>query len=96
MYYCKYCETELSSDELKAEQKCFETEYGVGNLFPDKHYYTDYKCPICGGEVEEAMKCDMCGEYYPEDDLEDTDEYINGGCGYCCQDCIEDANMVAI
>lgn len=39
-------------------------------------------------------KCDVCGEWFKEEELEDTTEYINGGCGYCCQSCIEDGDMV--
>ena len=96
MYYCEYCEAVRSASELKTERKCFETEFGVSNLFPDSHYYTDYKCPVCGGEVVDAMQCEMCGEWLPEDLLTDTTEYINGGVGYCCEGCIQDADMRAI
>ena len=96
MYYCEYCEAVRSASELKTEQKCFETEFGVSNLFPDSHYYTDYKCPVCGGEVVDAMQCEICDEWLPEDLLTDTTEYINGGVGYCCEGCMQDADMRAI
>ena len=36
-------------------------------------------CPYCGGGVEEAEKCEICGEYHLEEDL------TNG----VCEDCIE-------
>lgn len=36
-------------------------------------------CPRCGGEVEEAQECAICGEYHLEDDL------TNG----VCKDCAE-------
>lgn len=54
-------------------------------------------CPFCGSsEVEEMQKCEMCEEYFREDDLHDTEGYINGGCGYCCEQCIQDGDMVEI
>lgn len=54
-------------------------------------------CPFCGSDdVEEMKQCEMCEEYFKEDDLHDTEEYINGGCGYCCEQCIEDGDMVEI
>lgn len=98
MYYCKHCQELINSENLEIKEICFETEFGVGNLFQDRHYHTVYRCPYCHDyeDLEEAMQCDMCQEYYPEDDLEDTEGYINGGCGYCCPDCITDAEMVAI
>lgn len=54
-------------------------------------------CPFCeSNEIEEMQKCQMCEEYFREDDLHDTEEYINGGCGYCCEQCIQDGDMVEI
>lgn len=54
-------------------------------------------CPYCGsGETEEMQKCNICEEYFKEDDLYDTDGYVNGGCGYCCEQCIKDGDMVGI
>lgn len=96
MFYCEYCQRAMNESDLNREQKCFEDEYGVAGLFPDKHYYTDYNCPVCGGEVVDAMQCEMCGEWLPEDLLTDTTEYINGGVGYCCEGCMQDADMRAI
>lgn len=46
--------------------------------------------------MEEKKKCEICGEWFDEDELQDTTEMINGGCGYCCEQCIEDADMKEI
>lgn len=42
---------------------------------------------------DNLQKCEICGEYFNPDDLQDTTEMINGGCGYCCEQCIEDGGM---
>lgn len=98
MYYCRNCEESFSGDDLERRQVCFEDEYGVSHLFPDKHYHTVYACPNCHSEdeLDEAIQCEQCGEWLPEDEVFDTTEYINGGCGYCCQQCIDDGDMRAI
>lgn len=43
--------------------------------------------------MEEKKQCEICGEWFDEDELIDTTEMINGGCGYCCEQCVEDADM---
>lgn len=40
-------------------------------------------CSRCGGGVEEAIECEMCGEYHLEEDL------TNGVCEECLKDCID-------
>jgi hypothetical protein len=45
---------------------------------------------------QKLVQCEICGEWFVEDELTDTTEYINGGCGKCCEQCIEDGDMVAI
>ena len=98
MYYCKHCQELISGEDLETKEICFEQEFGVDNLFQDRHYHTIYMCPYChdNEDLEEAMKCDICEEYYSQDDLTDTTEYINGGVGYCCEGCMQDADMRAI
>lgn len=46
--------------------------------------------------MEYKKQCEICGEWFDEDELQDTTEYINGGCGYCCEQCIEDGDMKTI
>ena len=53
-------------------------------------YYDDYNYPLedceefdecdCGGRFVEAIKCEICGDFYPEDEVH----------GCMCKDCIED------
>jgi DNA-directed RNA polymerase subunit RPC12/RpoP len=38
-------------------------------------------CPYCNGSFDEAKKCEICGEYFFEDEL-------NGGC--VCDGCVEE------
>ena len=62
-------------------------------------WYRGSVCPqytdCCNDDdLEELEQCEMCEEWYSPDDLHDTTEMINGGCGYCCEQCIEDADMV--
>jgi hypothetical protein len=98
MYYCKKCDKAFSVEDLKTEKRCFETEYAVGNLFQSRHYYLVYLCPECNSEDDlvEAEKCDVCGEYFPDDYLTDTTEYSHGGVGYACDDCIVNGEMIPI
>lgn len=42
---------------------------------------------------ENMKRCEICGEWYPEDFIHDTTEMINGGCGECCENCIENGEM---
>lgn len=37
-------------------------------------------CPNCGGHFEEAYKCEICGEWYTEDEL----------CEGVCDECVND------
>ena len=53
-------------------------------------------CPLCGGAYDEAVECGCCGEYYFDEELTDTTEFVNGGCGKCCDQCIIDGGMEEI
>lgn len=95
MYYCDECGEVF--EEPNEKRVSFEDYYGVSHLFSGNNMTTIYCCPYCGNEpVEEAQKCDMCEEWFNPDDLQDTTEYLNGGCGYCCQNCIADGDMIEI
>lgn len=45
---------------------------------------------------EELEQCEICEEWFKSDELTDTTEYINGGCSRCCQQCIDDCEMIEI
>lgn len=82
MYYCNECNKVIEHDELIPKKICFETEFGVGSLFRDRHYHTVYHCPHCGSnDVEEAEKCQVCGEWFGLEQL---------NCDFYCEECAED------
>ena len=93
MYYCQNCYSEFEEPERKKE--CFETFYGVDNLFNDRNYFDMLICPTCGSDdIEEMKECDRCGEYCLEDDLVDTEELAGGGIGDICPDCARDCDLI--
>ncbi len=63
MYKCPECGTKF--DEPIYETVCYEELYGVGSMFPDKHYGTFANCPECGGPID--VEYDTWDEEYEED-----------------------------
>lgn len=95
MWLCNDCKNEFT--EPKMRKTTFESEYGVSHLFPTSHECTIKECPVCGSDdIEELRECDICGEYVPDYDLEDTTEAVNGGVGYACSQCRQDCDIVFI
>lgn len=85
MYRCKECGAEFEDlVECHQDGGCYETDYGVGSLFPDHHYYpsVDYMgCPNCGAEASacyELEYCNRCGRY--------VNELYDGLCEDCCDE----------
>lgn len=58
MYRCEFCREIIEEPEQR--QICYEDEYGVSSLFPDKHYGYVSVCPGCGAEEIE--------DYYEEEE----------------------------
>ena len=50
MYKCPECGAIFEDPEY--ETVCFEELYGVGSMFPDRHYGTFANCPECGGAID--------------------------------------------
>ena len=50
MYKCPECGAIFEEPEY--ETVCFEELYGVGSMFPDRHYGTFANCPECGGAID--------------------------------------------
>ena len=93
MFKCRNCEEQFETPERK--NIIAEDYLGISNMFPNTTRMDLFVCPCCGDDdLEELEQCEMCEEWYSSDDLHDTTEMINGGCGYCCEQCIEDAEMV--
>ena len=49
---------------------------------------TNYGCPICQGDYEEAVKCEICGAYHIEDEL------IDGVCENCISKNSENIELI--
>lgn len=93
MYKCKNCRSEF--EEPATKNVAAEEYLGIDNLFPNKTRLDVYLCPNCNDDdIEVLEQCEICGEWFEE--LTDTTEYVNGGCGYCCEQCISDAEMIEI
>lgn len=95
MFKCNNCQATFEAPETK--NIAAESYLGIDNLFPTRTRMDVYVCPSCGDDdLEELKQCGICQEWLNEDELYDTTEYINGGCGMCCEQCICDADMIEI
>lgn len=93
MYVCNECQSIF--ENLDDKKINFELEYGVSHLFTDNHTMTVKVSPCCKTvDYDELKECDYCGELFKENELEDTSEAINGGCGYLCEQCINDCDII--
>ena len=63
--------------------KCYDCErvFDEPKFMKEAHGETLVCCPYCNGSFDKAKKCEICGEYFFDDEL-------NGGC--VCDDCIEE------
>ena len=76
-WYCKKCKEIASVQDLKFIRD-EEPHYWLDDS-PTEVSYTAY-CPYCGSDqIDEACYCDICGEPFAPDDLEDG----------MCEDCRE-------
>ena len=60
MYRCRECGAIFEEPEY--ETVCFEELYGVGSMFPDRHYGTFANCPECGEAID--IEYDVYDEEY--------------------------------
>jgi hypothetical protein len=91
MYKCLDCGAVFEEPKEYAEDRTPGGSFEGGSFI---EHFTG--CPYCEGAYEEAKQCEICGEYFTSDELTDTTEYINGGCGDCCEQCIEDGGMICL
>ena len=66
MYKCPECGAVFEEPEY--ETVCFEELYGVGSMFPDRHYGTFASCPRCGGAID--IEYDTWDEEYDDENDE--------------------------
>lgn len=76
MYICDNCGCTCDDDDLPIYEEDYGFETGIG-FKSMKQTFVD-NCS-CGGNFVEAQECEMCGEYFAEDDLE----------GGVCKECLE-------
>lgn len=66
IYYCEKCDCYYDEEDLEEKEICLEEEYGVNDLFPDKHYEKILTCPNCGNEdletIEESEAVDLLND----------------------------------
>lgn len=91
MFKCLDCYEVFEEPKKYAEDRTPGGAFEGGSFI---EYFTG--CPYCSGAYEEAKECEICGNYFTDDELKDTTEMINGGCGYCCGQCINDNEMIEI
>ena len=67
MYQCDRCKAMFEEDEAETKTFCYESEFGVSGLFPDRHYGSYIVCPECGSNELTELYCDehcgFCGHY---------------------------------
>lgn len=63
MYRCSECGQKFEEPEYM--EVCWESECGVGSMFPDMHYGVVPECPYCGEPISEY---DICYEEDEDDD----------------------------
>lgn len=95
MYKCNKCEELFEEPETKSI--IAEDYLGVSTIMTGRTNLNMYICPSCNAEdIEELGQCGICEEWFREEELIDTSEMMNGGCGYCCEQCVEDGDMIEI
>lgn len=77
MYACDACLAMFEDPAI--EVICFEDYYGVGSMFPDRHYGNVSTCPECGSEEIYEVGCDEeCDDcpHWPKCTLDIRKEFI--------------------
>lgn len=88
MYKCSEC------GEIFEEPKSYSEDRTPGGSFEGGSFIVHFLgCPECSGAFKEVKECSICGEYKFLEDLTDTTGMINGDCGYCCEQCLEDNDI---
>ena len=77
MKICTHCLSVFSESEVVNEGYIYDdTPYGRFALATD---HTLSGCLECGGELVEAKRCKICGEWIPEDSLDICDVCLEDG-----------------
>lgn len=81
MYICEDCGKIVAEEDVSAHNESIGEYWGV------PCFETIYSCPHCGGELEEATECVVCGGWSSED---------NGICDDCLDKLTTDENCLDI
>ena len=79
MYKCFECGSVFEEPKKYSEDLTPGGTFEGGNFIK---YYT--ACPQCGGDYDNAIECDYCGEFA----FLKYGEHKDGG--FCCQGCLDD------
>lgn len=86
MFRCMRCDYEFEEPKRK--------EVHISNIFMSEQTVNLLICPKCEfDDIEELMVCNICHEYFLENELIDTEGMLNGSVGYCCEQCMEDCDI---
>jgi hypothetical protein len=92
MYRCNNCRSEFEEPERR--NVIAEEHLGISNMFPNITRMDLFVCPSCGDDdLEELEQCEICEEWFKNEDLTDTEGMVGGGCGYACPQCLEDCEI---
>lgn len=76
-YRCRECGLIVSEDQLIVKKVCMENYYGVGSMFPDKHYQEMTWCPNCEDYSDfEELNYDEDDIPYLLETIEDNENLI--------------------
>lgn len=86
MYKCSRCDFEFEEPKRK--------KINISNIFLGEETAHILVCPECeSDDLEELKQCEICHEWFNEDELFDTEGMLNGGVGYVCEQCMEDCDI---
>jgi hypothetical protein len=75
MFICLEC------GNVFEDAKDYEERHPYGEGYASEHFSC---CPYCGGDYEDAISCDECGEYFPSEEL------VDGWCPHCISEYMDD------
>lgn len=72
----------LECGEIFGEPKTYREDCTPNGAFEGGSFINEYyACPYCEGAYRQAVRCDACGEYVNEEEIEIIDkDYICGKC----------------
>lgn len=85
MYKCNMCGSEVEENDLPTYTEDFGFETGIGWKSAEQSFIGNCSC---GGEFEEATQCEVCYEWFCDEELE------NGVCNHCIENSVSIGNAI--